>query len=555
MLLKLKNIMNLCTAGWRFPCFIFVLSLLLCAFLSSLNDIPERDVAGRYAVMAEAFAAGDWDYAFHPRIPPVMPCCAGVVVWLTGCSGFVAAKTVSILFFAACVFPLYGIILRTFNENIARWGCVLLMFSSHLLRIAVSGLRDSSKGLAIIIACYAILCIWQQRAKLAGYLWCIAGAVLLTLTRGDCILYAALFMGAAFIFELYRQRSFFFPWRTILAVVLYLFCLSPQLYYNYRMIGYPVPEVRYGMILNKFEQWSGFNIFYNHNAIMKLPDAQTKEEAQKVNSVKELCTAGTVSAVSSNIFGDSSTVPQNGYSVTEFIDSLFKGFYPYFFLFALPVIVMRIYRRDWKVEESILLAVLMGHAFLIVMQILIFDKSLYVSRRYLIPVAPVAFGWSAIGMLGLWGWLCSKIPVLEKRAAAPMVFAGCAIALLADSAGPMIKDYTSCKKNTERKATIQIAEFIRNDFGGQAERINRELICLAYRSNRRPLILGDLPVVGYCAGGQNIYREDADVKSGRIMPDYIVAVYDEKGKPYPGFNLIRRVQINNTRYDVWKSGR
>ena len=158
-------------------------------------------------------------------------------------------------------------------------------------------------------------------------------------------------------------------------------------------------------------------------------------------------------------------------------------------------------------------------------------------------------------MLGLWGWLCSKIPVLEKRAAAPMVFAGCAIALLADSAGPMIKDYTSCKKNTERKATIQIAEFIRNDFGGQAERINRELICLAYRSNRRPLILGDLPVVGYCAGGQNIYREDADVKSGRIMPDYIVAVYDEKGKPYPGFNLIRRVQINNTRYDVWKSGR
>lgn len=552
MLLKIKNI-NLYIAGWRFPCLIFVLSLLLCAFLSSLNDIPERDVAGRYAVMAEAFAAGDWDYAFHPRIPPLMPCCAGVVVWLTGCSGFVAAKTVSILFFAACIFPLYGIFLRTFNENIARWGCVLLMFSSHLLRIAVSGLRDSSKGLAIIIACYAILCIWQQRTRLAGYLWCIAGAVLLTLTRGDCVLYAVLFLAAAFIFELYRQRSFFLPWRTILAFILYLFCLSPQLTYNYRMIGYPVPEVRYGMILNRFERWSGVNIFYNPDAVIKLPDMQTKEEM----SVKTLCAAGSTAAASSNIFGDSSPVPQNGYSVTEFIDSLFKGFYPYFFLFAVPVIVMRIYRRDWKVEESILLAILLGHAFLIVIQIIIFDNCLYVSRRYLIPVAPVAFGWSAIGMLVIWGWLRSKIPVLEKRAAAPLVFAGCAIALLADSAGPVIKDYTSCKKNTERMATIQVAELIRKDFGGRAERINRGLVYFTYRSNRSPLIISDLPVVGYWSGGQNINTEDADVKCGRIRPDYIVfaAGNDEKEKQYPGFNLLWRVQINNTRYDLWKQER
>ena len=273
------EIRNIKLTGWRFPCLIFVLSLLLCTSLSSLNDIPERDVACRYAAMAEAFAAGDWTYAFHPRIPPLLPCCAGVVAWLTGCSGFVAAKTVSILFFAACVFPLYGIFLRTFNENIARWGCVLLMFSSHLLRIAVSGLRDSSKGLAIIIACYAILCIWQQRTKLAGYLWCACGAALLTLTRGDCVLYALLFLATIFVFELYRRGAFFFPWRTVMALFVYLLCLSPQLAYNYRTIGYPVPEVRYGMILNKLEHRLGLN-FYNRNAIMKLPDMQAEKETQ-----------------------------------------------------------------------------------------------------------------------------------------------------------------------------------------------------------------------------------------------------------------------------------
>ena len=527
--------------GWQFPCCIFVLSLLLCSLLGFINDMPERDVAVRYAPMAEAFAAGNWAYALHPRIPSLLPCCAGIVVWLTGCSGFIAAKAVSILFFALCVFPLYGIFRRTFNENIARWGCVLLMFSSHFIRIAVSGLRDSGKGLAMIIACYAILCIWQQRTRLAGYCWCVAGAVLLTLTRGDCVLYALLFLGTGLFFELYRRRSFFFPWRTILAFALYLLCLSPQLAYNYRTIGYPVPEVRYGVILSKFEHRLGLNIFYNRNAIMKLPGMQP-----------DLTPVATVGDISD----ETPLVQQNGYAVAEFIDSLFKGFYPYFFLFAIPVIVMRIYRREWKVEESILLAVLLGHAFLIVMQIIIFDKYLYVSRRYLLPVAPLALGWSALGMLALWEWMRSKIPVLEKRAARPVVFAVCAFALLADSAGPTIKDYTSCKKSTERKATLQVAEFIRNDFGNTAARIKRELDYFSYRADRRPLIISDLHVVGYCAGGQNIDMEDADVKNGGIRPDYIiVCIADrEKEAQYPGFRRIRIFQINKTQYAVWKAG-
>ena len=545
------EIRNIKFSHISFPCFIFVLSLLLCSALGFINDIPERDAAVRYAPMAEAFAAGDWTYAFHPRIPPLLPCCAGIIVWLTGCSGFVAAKAVSILFFALCVFPLYGIFRRTFNENIARWGCVLLMFSSHFIRIAVSGLRDSGKGLAIMIACCAILGIWQQRTKLAGYFWCAAGAVLLSLTRGDCVLYALLFLATGLFFELHRRRSFFFPWRTVLAFALYLLCLSPQLACNYRTIGYPVPEIRYAMILSNFEHRLGLNIFYNHNAIMKLPDAQPEKTAQKVSAAEHK------NAIPLNIFGDLPPAQPNGDSAVEFIDSIFKGFYPYFFLFAVPVIVMRIYRREWKVEESIVLTVLLGHAFLIVMQIVIFDKYLYVSRRYLIPVAPLALGWSAIGMLGLWGWLRSKAPaLLAKRAAAPAVFAACAILLLADSAGPTIKDYTSSGKSAERQATLQIAEFIRNDFEDPAARIKRELDCFAYRSNRRPLIISDLHVVGYCAGGQNIYWADSDVRDGGIRPDYIVIcnVNGENAAQYPGFNRIRDFKINKLQYAVWKAG-
>lgn len=550
---------NINLANWRFPCFLFALSVLLCSVLGYFNDIPERDVSGRYAPMATAFSEGDWDYAFHPRVPPLLPVGAGITVWLTGCSGFTAAKAVSILFFALSVFPLYGILRRTFDETTARWGCILLLLCSHLIRIAVSGLRDSAKGLAMLIAVYALICVWQQRKKISGYLWCAVGATMLSLTRGDCTLYALLFLCAVLFFDMYRKKPFFIPWRTGIAVMLYLLFLSPQLAYNYRTIGYPVPEVRYAVMLSKLEYRLNLN-FYNHNAIVKLPGMLADLTAVPATGLQPTVKQNPVAIEGNHRMGDmsdeSSSKTQNGHSAAEFIDGLFKGFYPYFFLLAVPVIVMRIYRREWKTEESILLAVLLGHAFLIVMQIIIFDKYLYISRRYLLPVAPIAFGWSAIGVLVLWGWMRSKMPLLNYRVAAPAVFAACAITLLADSAMPVIKVYTSRNQSTERQATLVMAEFIKKDFDNSGARINRELDCFSYRSNRRPLIISDLNVIGYCSGGQNIDREDADVKSGSINPDYIVEsnVIGECETQYSGFNRIKKIQINKTEYVIWKAG-
>ena len=41
-------------------------------------------------------------------------------------------------------------------------------------------------------------------------------------------------------------------WKRIAAgTVLFLLLLLPQLYYNFRTIGYPVPELRYGAVLKK----------------------------------------------------------------------------------------------------------------------------------------------------------------------------------------------------------------------------------------------------------------------------------------------------------------
>ena len=52
-------------AAWPFWCFLL---LVLLSLVFILTDIfPQRDVACRYAPMADAFRDRDFTYAFHPR--------------------------------------------------------------------------------------------------------------------------------------------------------------------------------------------------------------------------------------------------------------------------------------------------------------------------------------------------------------------------------------------------------------------------------------------------------------------------------------------------------
>lgn len=57
------------TPAGLFLCFI-LFSVIAYVPLLCLTDIPVRDVAHRYAQMADAFARGDFSYAFHPVVSP-----------------------------------------------------------------------------------------------------------------------------------------------------------------------------------------------------------------------------------------------------------------------------------------------------------------------------------------------------------------------------------------------------------------------------------------------------------------------------------------------------
>jgi len=57
-----------------------------------LCDLPQFDIADRYAPTAEAFAAGNWRFAFPPRVTPPLTAPGGVIVLILRRDSHVACQ-------------------------------------------------------------------------------------------------------------------------------------------------------------------------------------------------------------------------------------------------------------------------------------------------------------------------------------------------------------------------------------------------------------------------------------------------------------------------------
>ena len=78
--------------------------------------------------------------------------------------------------------------------------------------------------------------------------------------------------------------------------------------------------------------------------------------------------------------------------MNEFITSSLKGFYPYFAIPAFIIVIYRVRKKLWTRSESLLLLFVILHLVFEALQILIGARTLYMSRRYLLPCAPLLFG-------------------------------------------------------------------------------------------------------------------------------------------------------------------
>lgn len=228
------------------PWLAFLLIWLLLLPLFFLSDFPKRDVAFRYAPMAEAFAAGEWRFAFHPRVTPLLPVCAGILVQIFSCSSRLACQLAATLFLSLGLFPLYAGCRRIYGFRIAALSAILPAGCSYLIRLGYYGLRESGSLLGILLIFYAVVLLRQSSRSVGGFLCFALGETLLLLSRGDVALFGMLAFSGLFLWDCVRNGH---PLRTFAAGVLMMLLLLPQLAYNYRMIGYPVPELRHAVIM------------------------------------------------------------------------------------------------------------------------------------------------------------------------------------------------------------------------------------------------------------------------------------------------------------------
>ncbi len=228
---------------------VFALVAVADVVMAYLYPFPGNDMAARYAPMAEAFAAGDWRVAFHPRFGILFSAVTGTVCRLTGLDGFRSCQVVSLLFFLLTAFPLWRIFKRIWGERVAAAGCFLYLMCSFLTRYAYFGLRETSKTFGIALGVWGVMAVLHAPRRWQGYLVTAIGGAFLIAVRGDGAFYALVLLLAAAKIEMGMFRRL--PVRSFLSGILLLVLISPQLYYNYEKLGYPVPEARHAQLLKR----------------------------------------------------------------------------------------------------------------------------------------------------------------------------------------------------------------------------------------------------------------------------------------------------------------
>lgn len=172
------------------------------------------------------------------------------IAWLTGLDGFRACQFAALLLWAAAAVPLYGIVLKLWNDRrIALLAELLYLAASHLQRYVYDGLRDNGRSLGLCLLVLGLLMFYENRRSWRAVPVGGVGAALLTMLRVDGPLIAAAGILCFIVWDVTGNR-----WnllRCAALLILTTILVSPQLYLNYRWSGYPVPNSRYALILER----------------------------------------------------------------------------------------------------------------------------------------------------------------------------------------------------------------------------------------------------------------------------------------------------------------
>ena len=145
------------------------------------------DALARYAPMAEHFARGEWELAYHPRFGVLFPTLCGLTVKAFGVGGDTAVQSVAIGLLALSAIPLWFLTRELFGVTVAWWAVALLLTVNDFTAHAMDGIRDTGKCLGFALVAYGavvkrplVLALGMAvLVSLVSYLFAVATVLLL----------------------------------------------------------------------------------------------------------------------------------------------------------------------------------------------------------------------------------------------------------------------------------------------------------------------------------------------------------------------------------------
>ncbi len=462
--------------GSRAPWMFFLAALLLALPLAYFANVPERDIATRYAPMAEAFAEGKWAYAFHPRIPMLYPVFCGVLVWAGGITGFTAAKLISVGCFAASVFPLFRVMRRVFDERIAVGALLVYLVNPFMLRLAGTGLRENMKCLLLVLIVHAVFLIREDPDSFARYLYLGVAAGIVMITRSEMILFCGVVLFGVMLWEACwsmvavrrnpgvepAERKFVpVPYRSLAGTLLTAGIVFLPAVVNHAIFGLPTPEVRYlALFESVFGRAPSLADAALIAALTPFAMAAAAKLLARIFSGKSLMPILIAAAGMFAVFLAVLFVRQMLRADAEIMKECFlsfeRAFDPLWTVPALVGLAFRFRNRVFSPDERFLLVFIAVYTGVIAVQLL-YEQRLTFSVRYLLPVSPLGFGWTCCGIAVIAGLATRYIPRVSMRTALGVLLCAYVLGALFHCLGPILKDYFEPRHKAVRNATLQMA--------------------------------------------------------------------------------------------------
>lgn len=217
---------------------------ILALVLGVLFLVPTHDTVMRYAVMAEKFAEGNWQEAFHPRFGVGMSFLAGLVVATTGIDGLTACTVVSMLAWGLTIVPLFYFVRCLFGEFTAWIAVALYLVCPIPMLWGFQGLRDTFRFLGFTCALAGIFGRCSKEYPSSGLLPMLSGVLMLCVFRGDTILAGMLLLAFYAVLDRFGRNTW------ICAASALLFLQAPC-FMVWKWTGWWLPAPQYVAFIKK----------------------------------------------------------------------------------------------------------------------------------------------------------------------------------------------------------------------------------------------------------------------------------------------------------------